>query len=529
MDAFSQGTIERKEDLFGREDSLRALLTYVRRSEGVNVVGARRTGKTSLLRTLYNEIVENVPYILPVFVDIKEYSIFHDTGAVYRDLISQTISQAYELGVIDEDELTLANVSVPCSEYAEDVYDSSSLQSASNHKVQAIFQDLVKVINTKKNYAVVLLIDEYEVLMQDAFSEPAGFYKLRNMANDNKRLRFSFIVAGHEKWDRLILGIGSGEMNGIVFEADVLPLERDAFHSMWESESSKIEDAHIREKVIAEENFAYEKSGGVPFYAKQIGSYILIHGKRPDYSDLSFAEIIGSLSLDEKRTLYQICFDNDVDKTTVTDSLEAKGLITSQDDKFIVTIGFLKDYFISHKLDAQLKSDFRFKCESLTEDVIKLIEYINKVRVEAGYDYVFEKVNDSGTIQIALGTLAACEEQFVLFAAAMYTTIFQRTADDDFSGKKLVSKKRLPSTWADTDFVKSVDIFRHFFGRGHERDNFKQSKFGIPMAQALTYITGKTKEPYLPEEWISLQEKVLEAFVRELKILKDKADKDDWN
>lgn len=531
MDAFVQGTIERLENLFGRENTLKTLLTYAKRRESVNLVGARRSGKTCILHTLLTTIKESALEIYPILIDIKESQITSDTDAVYRYFLAQTVASLNSDGYFCDEELTLAGIRFPSSEYYEDIFDHPSVTAVSGAKIQSMFQSLIGKINNELNKSVLMLFDEYEVLLKYAFTEPVGFYKLRNIADGNK-YRFSFIVAGHEKWDRLITDLGSGELNGIVAEEDVFPISREAFSKMWKYECAFIDDPAISQLILESEEFAYEKSGGVPFYAKVIGSYMLVKGKRPTYSDLSFEELLQSLSYEEKVTFSKICFGDSVTTSPFTDSLVAKGLIKRANDSFNVTIGFLKDYFESHKLDAQLKADFKLPCEQKAEKISNLIKTINYNHNQNGNDYVFGLANDAETLFMDMGKLASDENQFTLFSIAIYKTVFQRTAviRPNTKGRDTnFSKERLPKSWSNSNFVKTIDIFRHSFGQGHEMDGFIQAPYSMSIEQALKRYTGKTTRPYESEEWINLQLKVLDEFIDELKKLLTKVNNQDWS
>lgn len=529
MEAFNQGTIDRIDLLFGREDTIKTLMIYSKRRESVNLVGARRSGKTCILQTLSSTIKDTLPDVYPLYIDVKDSGITSDTDAAYRYFLAQLVSSLNRDGYYCDQELALSGVCFKTSELYEDIFDNPILTTVSGAKIQSMFQCLIGKINNELAKSVLILFDEYEVLLKYTFSEPVGFYKLRTIADSN-RYKFSFIVAGHEKWDRLITDLGSGELNGIVAEEDVYPISRDAFSQMWRYECSLIEDADIAEKIRAEEDFAYVKSGGVPFYAKIIGSFMLVRGKRPDYSVISFEELLQSLSYEEKVTLSKLCFGETIKDSPYSASLVAKGVITGGNDSYSVTIGFLKDYFESHKLDAQLKADFKLPCEKLAEEIADLIKTINYNHKQNGNDYVFELANDSETLFMDMGRLAVDEDQFTLFSIAIYKTVFQRTAAEETDARgnrKNVSKKRLPRSWKETDFVKTVDIFRHSFGQGHEMDGFIQGPNAISLEAALKRYQEKGR-PYESHEWISLQLKVLEEFVAELKVLLAKVNSGDW-
>lgn len=152
MNAFTQGTIDRIESLYGRNETIRTLLTYAKRHESLNLVGARRSGKTCILHTLLTTIKENSSEIYPVLIDIKESGITSDTDATYRYILAETVSSLNKDGYYCGQELTLAGISFQSSEYYEDIFDDATLKSVSGSKIQSMFQCLIGKINNELVY-----------------------------------------------------------------------------------------------------------------------------------------------------------------------------------------------------------------------------------------------------------------------------------------------------------------------------------------------------------------------------------------
>jgi len=521
MEAFSQGTIDTLNELFGRTKLITKLRKYAERQDNVNLIGSRRMGKTCILKTLQSTIKEDPnSNIYPFFIDISETDIKGNTGAVYRYIIAHIISDLNQDGYWCDEDITLNSVTFHSKDQLDELYEDAIITAQSPVKVQSMFYSLVKKINMELRKTVLLLFDEYEKLMKYAFDEPAGFYRMRNMATD-RNLNFAFIVAGHEKWDRVISQLGSGELNVVNVEESVIPLSQIEFHEMWTHECNKIEDVELREKVSAHEGRAFDKSGGVPFFGKSIGAYLVVNNAAfPSYCNVSVNEIMGSLDRDERILLSRIDKGDDVQLTPPLESLRAKGLVIRDGITYKISMGFIKDVLRSNEYVSELRHSSETPSEGLARECIKLIQTINSTRKNNGFPYTFEPVNDSGSLEEDLRTQCFNKTDFEDFCSALYRNHFERSKDN-------IIKEKLPKNFKNTRFVKIVDVLRHSYG-AHERDTFVVYPDKMSLPEALIIIHGSTNEPYLPEEFSNMQNKLLEMYKTELKGILTKAQNDTW-
>ena len=522
MAAFSQGTIDNLAELFGRTNLITKLRKYAERQDNVNLVGARRTGKTCVLKTLQT-ILKTDPNskIYPVFIDIRDAEIKGNTRDVYRYIIATTIANLNQDGIWYGEEITLSGVTFRCQDLIEDVYEDEVLCAQSSAKTQSIFNNLVKKINIELGKTVLVLFDEYEKLMKYSFDEPSGFYRMRNMVND-RSLSFAFIVAGHEKWDKVISKLGSGELNVVNVEECVPPLTATEFNEMWSFECSRIDDPELRSYVLSMEEFAFEKSGGIPFFGKNIGAFLIVNRQKPTHLDISLEETLSSLDQDERLLLQQLDKGEFVHITPPLESLIVKGLVIRDGDSYRITMGFLKDIIRSKEYLAELRKAAEPPCERFAKEAFSLIETINSTRKNKGFDYPFELVYDSNSIEEDLRTPCTSRTEFEDFCSALYRNHFERSKDN---GR---TRERLPKKFRKTEFVQIIGIFRHSFG-AHERDGFVDNPNSLTYPEALRIIHGSDNEPYTADDFLKMQENVLKCYVKELNDLLRTAHNNQWS
>ena len=521
MAAFSQGTIDNLAELFGRMNLITKLRKYAERQDNVNLVGARRTGKTCVLKTLQTTLkTDPSSKIYPFYVDIRDAEIKGNTRDVYRYIIATIIANLNQDGIWYEEEITLSGITFRCQDLVEDVFEDEVLCAQSSAKIQSIFNNLVKKINIELGKTVLILFDEYEKLMKYAFDEPSGFYRMRNMVND-RGLSFAFIVAGHEKWDKVISKLGSGELNVVNVEECVPPLTASEFHDLWSYECRRIENPELRSYVTSMEGFAFEKSGGIPFFGKNIGAYLIVNHQKPTHLDISLEETLASLDQDERLLLQQLDKGEFVHITPPLESLIVKGLVIRDGDSYKITMGFLKDIIRSKEYMAELRKAAVPPCEKLAKEAFSLIQTINSTRHNKGCDYPFELVYDSNSIEEDLRTPCTTRAEFEDFCSALYRNHYERSKDNGYT------RGRLPAKSRKTEFAQIVGIFRHSFG-AHERDTFEDNPNSLTYPEALRIIHGSDNEPYSAEDFLKMQEKMLELYVKELQDLLKQASSNLW-
>ena len=280
---FENHTICDVEELFGRKVIFDHLLNSIDdRHDNYNIVGCRRFGKTCLLESLVKSIRNNTnSKSIPIYIDSKSWNIGYiengtiGTPNVYKYLLAILLEELTIGGFIKEDILIRDLIISPVSNRHTFYKKLSDYNSSS---IADTFADAIRIFSSKLEKTFVFLFDEYEFLMTKAFSEPTGFQTLRKLSTEtyNSIRPFSFVVAGAVTWRELCGKIGSKELNPIGSHIKFIkPLKFDDFKLFWNNECNKIEDEGLKGCVSNYVDFAYELSGGVPFHANDIGSYLV--------------------------------------------------------------------------------------------------------------------------------------------------------------------------------------------------------------------------------------------------------------
>ena len=235
--------IEDPKLLFGRKEELKKLCDYAEGLLQVEIIGARRFGKTSLLKsfiTRQKECVNRKTY--PVYIDVDSDSI-EGTTNVYRYLTSQLVANLLTDGYINEGELTIDDFNINLNKDWRKVYKQLGMVEDEIDQI-GIFEKAVELFSQQIEQTILLIFDEYERAV-DAFDNIKGLMHIRQMTNESNSL--SFWIAGASPWKKFILGStqdvrGSGVFNGITFNVDVCPLKKEDFHDMWDHECSLVVD-----------------------------------------------------------------------------------------------------------------------------------------------------------------------------------------------------------------------------------------------------------------------------------------------
>jgi len=517
MTSFAQVEITDPNKLFGRKELIEKLLILSNRHDNVAIIGTRRFGKTCLLKCIETALrQDNKSTSYPIYFDFKGVgSIIEGTDNVYKYMISVLVEVLYKDKYITQEE-TIKNVRIIPSYDWTDIYEQ--LSDISSIKTQGLFTELITIFAEMLDKTILFLIDEYEYLFKYSFDTPVGFMTMRALSSQKEK-PFAFWIAGAVNWDYLCTVIGSGELNVINQTVSLIPIDKDAFSKMWEYEIVGISDLELKQLLQSSFEFAYTNSGGVPYYGKHIGSFILVEKKLPDYSILKsyFQEIDNALHLEEKQILNEIAkLPQNIKNSKHMIELRNKGLVKQSDnrkDSYEINIGFYRDYLIASLNDADRLKPKLSESQELVEKITNLIETINKTLDNKKKPYIFDLVNDSASLENDLRTLCFGKEKFADFASALYKIYFERTKDNDKKGEKLPTKFRY------NEFSQIIDILRHSFGGGHLVDKFQQQKGKMTKSVMLEILTGNKNEPYSAEDFNKLQIEILKRFEKELNSL----------
>lgn len=517
---FQLHDICRQSELFGRDSLLDNLIKDVRLQQNVNIIGSRRFGKTCLCKTAITLIKQQSDELktYPVFFDFKSADI-SGTCASYAYMIGVFVANLYNDDIFTSKEKFGTVEIVPSGDWIE-IYDQ--LEQFSSPRLQSLLEKIVKWFSELLDQMILFVIDEYEYLFKYALDNPSSFGKLRKLSSDisesTESRFFCFWLVGAEPWDKFCTNVpGSGDGNTISSTEFVPPIDRESFAKMWDYECLKIEDVDLKGFMMKQCVFAFEKSGGVPFYGKDvIGAYLFKHQSLPDFSVCSpfYKELLTKMmQTGEYKILKMVSLlPQKIEQSNNRISLISKGIVNvDSKDKLSVNGEFLKDFIVAEMNDSKSSKPQKNDLEVLVKNSMSLIETINNQMKNKGKDLVFKLVNDSSSLEEDLRVPCYNIDQFSDFSLALYNTYFERTKEGRKEGNLHFE------FFIKSEFAKCADISRHSFGHAHEMDCFLPKDGQYSKADMLQRITGSVNEPYLPNDWYSLQLGLLKMFENELK------------
>lgn len=512
----SSTVIETPEYLFGRSEKLQKLCDYAEGLHQVQIIGARRFGKTCLAKSFVTLEKKNKNRnVNPVYIDIYSDEI-SGTANVYRYLSAHVISNLYNDGFISDDSLKFFDYLVTPHADWKKVF--KQLRSIENGDARYFFDEIIEHSYKKTGQTLLLIFDEYEK-STDAFDNVHGFRHLRKLSEKSS---LKFWIVGATPWETLVLADDKADyrashvFNGVQHELYVCPLELEDFKKMWNNECSLIPDDSIRQSFESLCEKVYESSGGVPCFAKEIGAYTYIEGVYPDYDCLSkhFSEIEKMLIKEETNYLRELLYaPKEYDPFNVPKSikvLEKYGLIKKDDNsKYAISIRFFSDYLHARLLDKQQASSDNISIDSIVDRIDETIYQINDKWNTLYGKFMFDPGIDTGRLYRDLRKKCDCREKAPNFINSIYL-IYWEGAKENKEGDKI------PFYFKRTMFRKAMDRIRHIIGKAHQQDKLQTFDGQIDKPTALKEIWGKTIEPQTPNEWLFFQECMLIRFLQEL-------------
>jgi hypothetical protein len=515
---FEVKDISNSEELFGREQLLNKLLIDASLKQNISIIGARRFGKTCVLKTIQSILKEKGDlHIYPVYLDVKTENI-RGTDNVYKYFIGILIRSLFIDGIFIEKTVFRATTIEPSDDWTE---VAEQLEGISSSRIQALFQNIVKWFSELMDSTILFLIDEYEYLFKYALDSPTGFCKLRTMSSEtmpNGSRPFCFWLTGATSWDQIRIEVpGSGEANTISDYEYVTPISKDSFNRMWVNECSLVDDEEKKKYLLSCADFAYEKSGGVPFYGKNvIGTYIFKNGSLPDYSICSghFKELSNkALNCGEYSILKNLAISpRKIASSESYINLKNKGIISVKTkDISYIPIGFLNDFILGELADDKGSRDTLPETYSIMKSIADTILRINRQRQNQKKSVVFPPVMDGSSLEDDLRTPCYTKEQLSDFASALYRYYYERLkgSREEFGG------------FLYGRFGKCVDAARHSLGGGHEMDFFETGKGKFSHADMLQEIMGNVNEMSSPHEYYTFQLAMLKRFKSTVDIMFD--------
>lgn len=514
--------------LFGRKEELKKLCDFAEGLLQVEIIGARRFGKTCLLKsfiTLQKENINRKAY--PIYIDINSDGIVGTTN-VYRYLTSQLVANLLTDGYIDEGELIIDDFTIIPNKKWKKVYKQLGKIEDEIDQI-GIFEEAIEIFSKQIGQTILLVFDEYEKAVE-AFDNINGLMHIRKMTNDSNSL--SFWIVGASPWKKFILACsqdirGSGVFNGITFNVDVCPLNREDFHDMWNYECSLIYDDTKRKRLELLWEKVFVSSGGVPCFAKEIGGFTYIEDHYPQYYRLKnhFVELEKNLTESEIKYLRMLSVSpqeyNASEKPESVVTLEQYGFIcTDENNRYYVTSRFFADFIRAGVYDEKMSNEDIISIETIVREIANAIYKINDRWMNLHGKYMFDPSNDTHRLYQALSEKCDIPEKAPNFVNSIYLLYWEGTKENGKAGDKL------PEYFKKTMFRKAMDRIRHVFGKAHQQDKLDTNYDQIDKATALQFIIGDSVEPQSASDWLHFQERMLILFLQELKELDDSIGKE---
>ena len=327
---------------------------------------------------------------MPIYFDVKDdfTGIHKDTPKVYYTLAAILAKKMCEMGILQEGNF---NISRRCIlDVSTDLSDMIVQMSSwhTEYQTKAFFSLTDEVCKHEKY--VLLLLDEIDSLLLDAFNTQSDFGRIRGAATD-KSEKLAFWIAGTSSWKSITTSIGSPELNCGLEQIRLSSLDKEDFAAMWKYECSLIEDKDLYQQLISLEDLIYSKTGGVPYYAKYIGSSFLngTISEMPDYSilrDYLMGVYESQYTTETERSALKILangakvFGNNVPDGV--NSLYIKGLVEKRNnDEYYIAIQYLADYVnaINSNSVLEISPDIEKKeRDILVDEIIRLRNTVNK-------------------------------------------------------------------------------------------------------------------------------------------------------
>lgn len=492
--------------LYGRKRQVETLISCAKRKENAGIIGARRFGKTCLLKAMEAHINSNTDYCAyPVFFDVKKTGIKHNTPEVYRNLAAILASKMCIDGLLSEGEF---KISRRCKLFvSNDILDMliQMKEWNSEYQKEVIFFLADKV--AEKGKYVLLLLDEIDYLLLEALDSPTDFARIRGAATD-KLCKMKFWIAGTSTWSAICTDVGSPELNCGLQNVTLSSLAKDESLRMWNDECMLINDKYLRNKMISLSDIVIEKTGGVPYFEKYIGSCFLNKNveSMPDYTIIRdyLSAIVNSrfMSKSERNVLFALC--NGAKQFEVipdgVNALLAKGLLSKNDNYYEIAMGYLKDYLIAYGNNRELDAPEEIakkELDVLVEQIGRLRDNVNKTYHPhlIPFSASTEDVSEFATLKIPCHN----EPTMDAFSGALYKLYYEGSNKGN----------NLPEGFLVRDFSNMVRALRQMYNhRDCEPTSMTEGQ--------LLLIINHGMHPIEKEHFSNMQVEMLKAYIREL-------------
>ncbi len=536
---------------------LEQLVTQMRLGTNAQLLGERRSGKTSLLKCSIPRLCAAEPRVVPVYLNYRRHHLVKGYALAHRLLLAHVHASAVRgcYGAFPT-RLMLRGIELSPSLLPEEHFEK--LSSVSDYRIDGLIEAYFHLLG-EYGLGVVLLLDEYEHLMQHTFGGQEGaFFHIRTLSSEAPPSRgapkaLTYVVAGALPWNQLCHVIGSPELNNIGVVLPITPLDSEAFRQMWEqclADSSPAVRQHISMTNIKLDSI-YEQAGGWPFYGKVIGQHMSSGSYNEDaiYEALvdHFTVIWSRLNFAERKQLNAVCkgLPEAVDASTQT--MLHRGLVEYDLAGRLGVRGQLWSRYVRDQI-SESATDLKPTVQESNEEklglvvdkILDLVAEINESSLNISGEEIFRSSNHDRQIERDLRKSAVDADQFSQFALSLYNLLYERTTGPKLAkvvssdGKSIVEEnrfrplERLPKKLRrNRSIVKIVDAVRHHFGKGHltRLGSFNISGNGLKISDVLQQYLGSRANPR-DAQFLAMQLGLLNdvaSFLVELRNLLDES------
>jgi len=534
------------------------LITQLQLGANIQLLGERRSGKTSILKCLASRLKTDCSELIPVYLNYREHSSIKGQGAAYKFMMANIHATIVREGKFEGvPTVSIRGIELDNDTLPETTYEA--LESVPDYRIGGIIEDYLHILS-ERGLGIILLIDEYEHLMRNTFEGNGGaFFLIRTLSSQPSLLAtspkpFTYLIAGVFPWDQLCNLMGSPELNntGPVFYIE--PLNNKSFQEMWKH-CLGISSSAFQEQVEnnnIELEALHELVGGWAFYGKLAGQYLgsSIFSENELYDSLMqhFNVVWSHMSTQERATLFSSEKGGSLSDDPFARTLIQRGLLEASPTGITKLRGNLwARYVREQKLEAassqsnpSLLTGVDGKLILMADEVAVLVTEINETSMNLGRGEIFNCSNQDVQIYHDLRRPGINADEFSHFALSLYNLLFERTTKVKMvktvasSGKSIEDKQQfraletLPNQFRRNNIaIRIADSVRHHFGKGHltRLESFNASGNGMDISEVLQRYL-HTKAHPLDRQFIELQTGILGDVIDYLTKLRSHLQKD---
>jgi len=545
--------------LIGRNEEDRELDILLRsfsRGSNPQVIGERRSGKSSLLNCAVN-LIENGHLgdrTIPVLVNFKLYPSVIGINSSYFLLCAAIINKVNEYDVWDSDGcLTLGSKKVEKKPTVDGYYN---FLSNTNWRGESTIRYVIEAL-ANSGYSICLLIDEYEFMYFNSLNGRVGsFHTIRNLVMSPlpNGQRFQCTISGARRWDFHAQDVGSDDFNFIDYTIYLSPLSESECEIIVEEafeDGNRISSSELHKLKKIASNY----SGGMPYVVKILCNQFSLTEliSAPDLLlrlTPHFNSAINRLSLSEKQVLYGVQSIRLVEEELIKLGLVIRksrifgDVILPRGQLWIDFCASAEDLsqrpegtpYSSDTQSTQVTSATELNRKQsvifqLANEVNEFIFEINENLFGKGIELIFDTTLSFQYPMFfnKLSFLVEDGNTFKEFIAPLYTIVFESTQKEIIDPRTKNSRiqnmakyphefNRFPKPKNAPDVFHRIDVLRHKWIGAHDTAsrNFKVRRF-TPEESQEHYI-GHRKTPKRQDYFI-LQQGLLKDFTSVLRDL----------